>query len=157
MLDLEHLFYYNPCMSLFGRLLQYLGLLRKTDEMETTRVFLQDEELIAAIKDVARQQERPEAEVVADLTKAGLSQFTSQGELEQRWSSLSHREQQVVALICLGYRNYEIAQTLVITPETVKSHLKRIFNKFNLHSTKELRFALKNWDFREWWEVNRQG
>lgn len=96
------------------------------------------------------RQERPEAEVIADLAKAGLSQFMSQGELEQRWSSLSYREQQVVALICLGYRNYEIARTLVIAPETVKSHLKRIFDKFNLRSTKELRLALKDWDFSEW-------
>lgn len=142
-------------MSLFSRLLQYLGLLRKTDEKETTRVFLQDEELIAVIKDVARQQERPESDVIADFTKAGLNQFMSQNEMEQRWSSLSHREQQVVALTCLGYRNYEIAQTLVVGPETVKTHLQRIFDKFDLRSTKELRLALKNWDFREWWEHNQ--
>lgn len=116
---------------------------------------MQDEELIAVIKDVARQQERPEAEVIADFTKAGLNQFMSQNEMEQRWSSLSHREQQVVALICLGYRNYEIAQTLVVGPETVKTHLQRIFDKFDLRSTKELRLALKNWDFREWWEHNQ--
>ncbi len=144
-------------MSLFDRLLQYLGLLGKDDGTETTRVFLHDEELIAVIRDVARQQERPEAEVIADLTKMGLNQFMSQGELEQRWSSLSHREQQVVALICLGYRNYEIAQTLVIAPPTVKTHLQRIFDKFSLRSTKELRLALRNWDFREWWEHNQHG
>jgi len=144
-------------MSLFDRLLQYLGLLKKTDGTETTRVFLQDEELIAVIKDVARQQERPEAEVIADFTKVGLNQFLSQNEMEKRWSSLSHREQQVVALICLGYRNYEIAQILGIAPETVKTHLQHIFDKFDLRSTKELRLALKNWDFREWWEHNQHG
>ncbi|MGZ9164486.1 MAG: LuxR C-terminal-related transcriptional regulator, partial [Anaerolineales bacterium] len=42
--------------------------------------------------------------------------------MEQRWSSLSHREQQVIALICLGYRNHEIAKILTIAPETVKTH-----------------------------------
>jgi len=75
--------------------------------------------------------------------------------LQARWASLSHREQQVAALICLGYRNYEIAQTLVIAPETVKTHLQRIFDKFHLRSSKELRLALKDWDFREWWEHNQ--
>lgn len=137
-------------MSWLDRLLHFLGLRGKREETETARVFLQDQELISVIRDVAMRQERPEAEVIADLAKAGLSQFMSQGELEQRWSSLSYREQQVVALICLGYRNYEIARTLVIAPETVKSHLKRIFDKFNLRSTKELRLALKDWDFSEW-------
>ena len=137
-------------MSWLDRLLHFLGLRKKREDTEATRVFLQDQELISMIRDVAMRQERPEAEVIADLAKAGLSQFMSQSELEQRWSSLSSREQQVVALICLGYRNYEIAQTLVIAPETVKSHLKRIFNKFNLRSTKELRLALKDWDFSEW-------
>ena len=94
---------------------------------------------------------------MADFTKVGLNQYLTQNELETRWSSLSHREQQVAALICLGYRNHEIAKTLTIAPETVKTHLQRVFEKFNLHSSKELRLVLKNWDFRTWWEDNQQG
>jgi ATP/maltotriose-dependent transcriptional regulator MalT len=141
-------------MSLLDRLLEYL--LGKRDRKESSRMFLQDEELIAVIKDVAKQQKRAEQEVMADFTKVGLNQFLAQHELEDRWASLSHREQQVVALICLGYRNYEIAQTLVIAPETVKTHLQRVFDKFHLRSSKELRLALKDWDFRDWWEHNQQ-
>ena len=141
-------------MSLLGRLIQ--SLLRKKDKGKKSRVFLQDEELIAVIKDVAKQQSRAEEEVIADFTKVGLNQFWTQNELEDRWSSLSHREQQVVALICLGYRNHEISKMLVIAPETVKTHLQSIFNKFNLRSSTELRVALKNWDFREWWNRNDQ-
>jgi DNA-binding NarL/FixJ family response regulator len=144
-------------MSLLSRLIHYFqDLLPKKDNTEQPRVFLQDEELIAAIKDVAKQQNRAEEEIIADFTKAGLNQLWTQNELEERWSSLSHREQQVVALIRLGYRNYEIAEMLVIAPETVKTHLQSIFNKFNLRSSKELRLALKHWDFREWWEHNQQ-
>jgi len=140
-------------MSLFRRLLHYL--LGERETKESARVFLQDEELIAVIKDVAKRQKRAEEEVIADFTKVGLNQFLTQNELQERWNSLSQREQQVVALICLGYRNYEIAQTLVIAPETVKTHLQRIFNKFHLRSSKELRLALRDWDFRDWWEHNR--
>lgn len=125
------------------------------DRSEPSRVFLQDEELIAVIKDVAKQQSRAEEEVMADFAKVGLNQFLTQNEMEKRWSSLSHREQQVVALICLGYRNYEIAQTLGIAPETVKTHLQHIFDKFHLRGSKELRLALKDWDFRDWWEHNQ--
>ena len=144
-------------MSLLSRLIQYFqDFLQKKNNPEQPRVFLQDEELVAAIKDIAKQQNRAEEEVIADFTKAGLNQLWTQNELEERWSSLSHREQQVVALIRLGYRNYEIAEMLVIAPETVKTHLQSIFNKFDLRSSKELRLALKHWDFREWWEHNQQ-
>lgn len=141
-------------MSLLSRLLQ--ALLGERDRTESPRVFLQDEELIAVIKDVARQQSRAEEEVVADFTKVGLNQFITQKELQERWSSLSDREKQVVALICLNYRNYEIAQTLGIAPETVKTHLQHIFDKFHLRGSRELRVALKDWDFREWWQNNQQ-
>ena len=141
-------------MSLFRRLMQQL--LGKKDRPEGSRVFLQDEGLIAVIKDVAKQQQRAEEEIIADFTTVGLNQFLAQNEMEQRWSSLSRREQQVIALVCLGHRNHEIAKILTIAPETVKTHLQSIFDKFDLRSSKELRLALKDWDFRDWWEHNQQ-
>lgn len=144
-------------MSFLRRLIEYFqNFLQKKDNTEQPRVFLQDEELVAAIKDVAKQQNRAEEEIIAEFAKAGLNQLWTQNELEQHWSSLTHREQQVVALICLGYRNYQIAEMLVIAPETVKTHLQSVFNKFHLRSSKELRLTLKHWDFREWWEHNQQ-
>ena len=141
-------------MSLLDLLRQFLR--QKKIGVKQTRMYLQDEELISTIKDVAEQQKRPEEEIMAEFAKAGLNQFLTQNEMENRWESLSHREQQVVALICLGHRNYEIARILVIAPETVKTHLQRIFDKFQLRSSKELRLALKDWNFRDWWEHNQQ-
>ena len=140
-------------MSLLRRLLQYL--MGERAGPEPSRVFLQDAELIALIKDVAKQQSRAEEDVMAEFTKVGLNQFVAQTEMQNRWSSLSHREQQVVALVCLGSRNYEIAQTLGIAPETVKTHLQHVYDKLHLRSSKELRLALKDWDFRDWWEHNQ--
>ena len=140
-------------MSLLRRLIAYL--MGEKEKPESPRVFLQDEELIAVIKDVAKQQSRAEEEVIAEFAKVGLNQFVAQSELQDRWNSLSHREQQVVALVCLGYRNYEIAQTLGIAPETVKSHLQHIFDKLHLRGSKELRLALKDWDFQGWWQDNQ--
>lgn len=141
-------------MSLLDRIRQYL--LQKNIKGKKPRVFLKDEELIATIKDVAKRERRTEEEIVAEFTKAGLNQFLTQNELDQRWASLSQREQQVVALICLGHRNYEIANILGIAPETVKTHLQRIFDKFQLRSSKELRLALRDWDFHDWWENNQR-
>jgi len=141
-------------VSLLNQILQYFS--RKKEGKKETRVFLKDEELMAAVRNVARQQKRTEEEMIAEFTRAGLNQFLTQHELEERWSSLSQREQQVVALVCLGHRNYEIANILGIAPETVKTHLQRIFDKFHLRSSKELRLALKDWNFRDWWEANQQ-
>jgi DNA-binding CsgD family transcriptional regulator len=141
-------------VSLLDLLRQFLQ--QKKIGVKQTRMYLQDEELISTIKDVAKQQKRPEEEIMVEFAKAGLNQFLTQNEMENRWESLSHREQQVVALICLGHRNYEIARILVIAPETVKTHLQRIFDKFQLRSSKELRLALKDWNFRDWWEHNQQ-
>jgi LuxR family maltose regulon positive regulatory protein len=53
--------------------------------------------------------------------------------LEQRGShvsdTLTARERDVLALISQGFANKRIARTLEISPETVKSHVKRIFSK----------------------------
>ena len=135
------------------RLRQFLEMKKGDGE---SRIFLQDEEIVAIIREVAKQQGRSEEEIITDFTKVGWDQLQQETEMVERWNSLSHREQQVVALICLGYRNYQIAETLVIAPETVKTHLQNIFAKFNLRSSKELRLVLKEWNFAEWWEKNQQ-
>ena len=115
------------------------------------RVFLKDVEMVTQIQKVAKQQGRSENEIFQDLMKAGMDSFAMQEDSVKRWNSLTRREQEVVALVCLGQRNYEIADILSIAPETVKSHLQNIFIKYNLRSRKELRLTLQNWDFASWW------
>ncbi len=131
-------------------------LLEKKKGNDESRIFLQDEEIITVVRKAAKEQGRSEEAIIADLTKAGWDQIQQDAEITDRWDSLSQREQQVVALICLGHRNYQIAEILVIAPETVKTHLQNIFAKFNLRSSKELRLVLKDWNFAEWWEQNQQ-
>jgi two-component system, NarL family, nitrate/nitrite response regulator NarL len=53
-------------------------------------------------------------------------------------SRLTPREREVVRLVCNGLKNREIAETLGITPGTVKVHLMHIFEKTGLRD----RFAL---------------
>ncbi len=131
-------------------------LLEKKKGADESRIFLQDEEIITIVRKVAKQQGRSEEEIITDFTKAGWDQLQQENEMVERWNSLSRREQQVVALICLGHRNYQIAEILVIAPETVKTHLQNIFAKFNLRSSKELRLVLRDWNFTEWWSQNQQ-
>jgi DNA-binding NarL/FixJ family response regulator len=48
--------------------------------------------------------------------------------------SLTDREREVVALLARGLTNKEIAEALVITTNTVKRHLKAIFEKLEVHT-----------------------
>ena len=68
------------------------------------------------------------------------------------WFSLTIREREVTALVCMGYRNYEIASLLGIGYPTVLTHLQNIYHKFELHDRKSLRAVLKSWPAEEWWK-----
>jgi DNA-binding NarL/FixJ family response regulator len=129
-------------------------LLQRNKEEKEARVYHADQELSAAIRSAAQEQGRTEEEVWRDFVKAGHDRYLRTSELEERWDSLSEREQEVTALACMGYRNYEIAEMLGISHETVKTHLQNIFTKFDIRSRNELRLALRDWRFDEWWEVN---
>lgn len=57
-------------------------------------------------------------------------------------SLLTATEQKVLELILDGHSSEEIAQTLVISPHTVKFHIRNILRKTGFRSRKELRRAL---------------
>ena len=71
-------------------------------------------------------------------------------ELYDRWLALSAREQDVVALTCLGYKNQQIAFRLGLSVTTVKSYIQKVCYKFRLQSKVEIRVAFANWDFSAW-------
>lgn len=54
------------------------------------------------------------------------------------FSMLSRREIEVARLAAKGYTNAQIAETLFISTETVKSHMNSIFEKLGISSRKEL-------------------
>ncbi len=117
------------------------------------RVFLSDEQIAMRVKKIAVRQHREEQEVYEDLLSLGMELMQDKDDLAAVWDALSPREQQVVALTCLGYPSYEIADMLSISYETVRTHSKHIYAKFGLNR-KELRRALKDWDFQGWLESN---
>ena len=50
---------------------------------------------------------------------------------------LTPRERDVLAMISQGFSNKSIARTLEISPETVKTHVKRIFPKLAVNTRTE--------------------
>lgn len=61
--------------------------------------------------------------------------------------NLTEKEKEIIELICKkGILNYkDIAKKLVISRNTVRTHLSNIYNKLNLHSFAELMY----WYYRK--------
>ncbi len=72
------------------------------------------------------------AEVMRDFAK------DSSGSPRGEKPMLSDREKQVVQLVVQGYRNREIGQELFISDQTVKNHLRKIFDKLGVSDRLEL-------------------
>ncbi len=133
-------------MSIWERLLRTLGL----QPIEEKRRFKVDAALLECVQNLAEQERRPPDELAADLLASGLAQRDQMYLAAHRWGRLSPREQQIASLVCLGYSNREIAGRLVITIETVKSHMSSVLHKFEVINRSELRQALDGWDFSAW-------
>ena len=91
-----------------------------------------------------------------DVLRFGLRYQWTTAENARIWDELTPREQEVAALVCLGYTNGEISERLVITLSTVKSHIRSITQKFHLNGKLELKGVLRDWDFSAWEDPDPQ-
>ncbi|MGB9521324.1 MAG: response regulator transcription factor [Anaerolineales bacterium] len=120
------------------------------------RTFTLDNQLNHMLRVLAEQEGRPVQQIANELLTYALSERFAAQEYLRRWQRLSRREQQVVALICLGYSYRQIADQLIVSYETIKSHVRHSLRKFELHSVQELRQALADWDFSQWQQPARR-
>jgi LuxR family maltose regulon positive regulatory protein len=93
--------------------------------------------LLKLARDSARTTTTKTQEIVTWLDRllnSWRAQYepNSQPQPEGERDRLSSRERGIVELIAQGQSNKEIARTLGITPETVKSHVKSIFTKLEV-------------------------
>jgi DNA-binding NarL/FixJ family response regulator len=96
------------------------------------------EELLAAVRVIAKG----EALLAPNITRRLISHFVRQpdphrpppGALEQ----LTVREREVLTLIALGLSNAEIADKLVMSVPTAKTHVSRILAKLGAHDRAQL-------------------
>ena len=135
-------------MSIWDRFLHLIGL-RPTPDPRKYHVEISDN-LKVTLSTIAKDEGRPESELIPELLNAGLTQYTSSERLWNKWQTLSLREKDVVAFVCLGYTNQEIALRMNISPNTVKDRLSSVFRKFNIHKRNDLRMLFSLWDFGEW-------
>jgi DNA-binding CsgD family transcriptional regulator len=112
-----------------------------------------DGELFGRLEALAAAQGRTVHDLVIDALYAAVYTNRAQAAYDQLWSELTHRGQQVAALVCLGYTNHEIARHLTISVNTVRSHVRNVLDKFQVTSKAELRLILANWNFDDWLEA----
>jgi DNA-binding CsgD family transcriptional regulator len=132
----------GPFQDLFAR----LGLQRG----ERRRSFALEADLHAALLEQALREQRRPDELVAELLSSALAQRQGYDVLQERWQSLSPREQDVSAYTCLDCTNRQIAARMGISEETVKTHMQNVLVKFHLHGKSQLRMVLAQWDFSAW-------
>ena len=104
-------------------------------------------ELVRAIETQAAREGLPPDELTLLLLSQGLEARHETQRVHHAWQSLSRREKQVAALICQGFTSRQIAARLVLSPETIKTHVRHILRKFGLHSRRDLCQALEGWSF----------
>jgi DNA-binding NarL/FixJ family response regulator len=109
-----------------------------------------DMHLVKTLHGLAQTEQRPVQDVASDLLVSELVQQQAAQDLWLCWSSLTPREQDIVALVCLGYTNNQIANRLYVSPSTIKTHARNAYSKFSLQNRDELRYLLSDWDFSQW-------
>jgi len=124
--------------------------------------FLEDEKLIPAIQagatsfllkdvqpeeliDAIRAANRGEVRLNPGAARKLMEKVSTPAKLTPIASDLSAREVEVLKLIASGMSNREIADQLVISEKTVKTHVSSLLTKLNLNDRTQLAiYALKN-------------
>lgn len=98
------------------------------------------QELIRAIRDV----EQGELTLHPTIARKMLNKHSQSDEPKPAAHTLTERELEVLKLVAQGLSNPEIAETLVISMPTVRSHITNILNKLGLKNrTQAVLYALK--------------
>lgn len=95
--------------------------------------------------EVVRAASRGEARLHPDIARKLMNQVARPPAPAKPASDLTEREIEVVRLVANGMSNREIADTLVISEKTVKTHVSSILSKLNLEDRTQLAiYALKH-------------
>jgi NarL family two-component system response regulator LiaR len=101
------------------------------------------DDLVEAIRAVHRGQARLHPDIARKLMEQVARQPSPIRAAPAE--DLTEREREVIRLVAQGRSNQEIAQELVISDKTVKTHISNILSKLHLEDRTQLAiYALKN-------------
>ena len=109
-------------------------LLRK-DARAFMNAYAKPENLNQAIEAVLEENIWLYPEFIQAMIKQSLF---SQAEESKMMQHLSSRQREIAEMVALGMSNKEIAKHADITEQTVKTHLKTIYEKLDVHTRLEL-------------------
>jgi DNA-binding CsgD family transcriptional regulator len=138
-------------MYLFERLLRALErAFRGRPRSSPVEPFNLDVDTLRSLEWMAEREKSTPGDIATQILGSALRGHLAQEELWRRWQSLSPREQEIAALVCLNYTGRQVASRLHISPQTVKTHVERILLKFDVSDRGALRKMLSGWDFSAW-------
>lgn len=94
----------------------------------------QPTEIISALTDVTKGGSPMSAQIARKVVQS--FHIEPRGEKDDK-VTLSPREEEILALLSKGYLYKEIASELLISPDTVHNHLRKIYEKLQVHSRTE--------------------
>ncbi len=95
------------------------------------------DDLIAAIRALHRGEAMVPPMMLGPLLAALIRRRREQAAVLQRISNLTRREREVLVLVCKGADSRSIADELVISPETARTHVQNVLSKLGVHSRLE--------------------
>jgi DNA-binding NarL/FixJ family response regulator len=99
---------------------------------------VEPDELREAVRIVARGDALLSPSVTRRLIQAFVAQPGRHRAPPERLGQLTEREREVLGLVALGLSNKEIAERLVISPATAKTHVSRAMMKLHAHDRAQL-------------------
>lgn len=102
-------------------------------------LFETDVELGQELRLAARARGQAPEILAAELIARGLELEARRSRAEAVLAALTRRERQVAWLAAAGRTNRQIAETLVVSPETVKTHVAHLLQKLGVRSKVDLR------------------
>jgi NarL family two-component system response regulator LiaR len=101
------------------------------------------DDLVEAIRAVYRGEARLHPDIAHKLMEQVAHQAGSTNAVPVE--HLTEREREVIRLVAQGRSNAEIAQALIISDKTVKTHISNVLSKLNLQDRTQLAiYAIKN-------------
>jgi DNA-binding CsgD family transcriptional regulator len=133
-------------MSFWRHLRNLLG----RSEPAGPRPFSFDAGLLESLQEIADQEQRSPEELASHLLRRAVNERRSMQAAWEQWQTLTPRERDMVALICLDFTTRQIAARYNISTETVKTHVGNALEKFGVRNRMQLRQRLIGWDFSAW-------
>lgn len=90
-------------------------------------------ELLEAIADVLRGG----APMTGEIARKVIASFRRPAPMTIKDAGLTPREEEILALLTQGYANKEIADRLAVSFDTVRTHLRHIYEKLHVRSRTE--------------------